>query len=360
MTSLNKVQSITKWALLTLLLLTPFSQTVTAAEDEDVLAPYLPIDIEGHWAEEVLNDFVDADVIKGYVNAEGEVTVRPNQSITRAEFITLLVKGMGLTNTTVTAGKTFSDVKPEDWHYTFIQIAIKLDIATGVSDTEFAPNKTIKRDEMATMVVNAFANTITFDGEAKVFKDVPEYWGKPFIDKASKAGIISGYGEDLFMPTGLATRAEALSVLNNAIQEESNAAPEDTLLTDIVLNSEAEMTEALNEMNVEQMEAINEKYSLGYYKAMTIASNSVIKDLIDEGFTISTELKGDLKAEVLAKSNRYAVVELTGASYNVTMQKDDFNVSNVEYSSGLLYLRNVTDATGNAEWKIYGFYQVTE
>ncbi|NLN64330.1 MAG: S-layer homology domain-containing protein [Clostridiaceae bacterium] len=62
------------------------------------------VDIKAHWAEIEINKWVSQDLVKGYGNGR----FGPNDSITRAEFVTLLNRIFGYQQT---SEKSFPDVK---------------------------------------------------------------------------------------------------------------------------------------------------------------------------------------------------------------------------------------------------------
>ncbi|KIV56334.1 hypothetical protein AM501_31085 [Aneurinibacillus migulanus] len=90
------------------------------------------------WAEETLYDLVDTDIVKGYDDGEGMVTVRPNAPITRAELTSLLVRVLDLKAAENT--KTFTDVPKGKWFYNDVNTAASLGIVSGINATQFAPN----------------------------------------------------------------------------------------------------------------------------------------------------------------------------------------------------------------------------
>ncbi|WCK54300.1 S-layer homology domain-containing protein [Aneurinibacillus sp. Ricciae_BoGa-3] len=49
-------------------------------------------DVSGHWAQAQITKWVD----KGYISGYADGTFKPNNSITRAEFMTLVNKSFGL------------------------------------------------------------------------------------------------------------------------------------------------------------------------------------------------------------------------------------------------------------------------
>jgi hypothetical protein len=60
-------------------------------------------DITGHWAAAQVNDFLEQGIIQGYEDG----TFKPDNNITRAEFVAVLNRALGLTAKTTL---TFSDV----------------------------------------------------------------------------------------------------------------------------------------------------------------------------------------------------------------------------------------------------------
>ena len=73
-------------------------------------------DVRGHWADETITKMVGEKVIAGYPDG----TFKPDNSITRAEFVSILNNVFGLTKS---SGKVFSDTKTH-WAKISIDIAV--------------------------------------------------------------------------------------------------------------------------------------------------------------------------------------------------------------------------------------------
>src|SRR5690242_4954795 len=67
------------------------------------------VDIQGHWAQNQISSWVEKDLAKGYEDH----SFRPNNTITRAEFITLVNRYFGFIDV---SSVSFSDVKSGDWY----------------------------------------------------------------------------------------------------------------------------------------------------------------------------------------------------------------------------------------------------
>jgi hypothetical protein len=325
-------------------------------EDVDIQVPskmlydYNPDDIDGHWASEHLWDFLSSDLLAGYKNEDGSVSLQPNSSITRAEFVTILVRALGLKTENI--GGNFRDVSHYDWYYEPVQIASDHGIANGISEDLFAPNEKVKRDEMAAMIVRAFASSIDFEGAPKEFKDVPAYWATDAINKASSAGIITGVSENQFNPFANAKRAEAVVMLYRALHMESQDLPSDEELENVVLQFETEMADAYKQKDLTKASNITNQYTTGFYNVET-NFNVYIAGLIDRNVDRDTTLKGELSAVVIDKSDRFAAVELKGAVYEILYQKGDLIRTETQDTSGTFYLKKMPNDEG---WKIYNSY----
>jgi len=80
----------------------------------------------------------------------------PDRKITRAEFATLLTRVLGL-KTTASVQSRFSDVTTDAWYYNFVNSAAEAGLINGYSPTKFGPNDLITREQMAVMISNALA-----------------------------------------------------------------------------------------------------------------------------------------------------------------------------------------------------------
>lgn len=322
------------------------------AKELQVLDSYLPDDIAKHWARNKVYDLMHAGYVNGYMDEGGTVTVRPDRKITRAEFIELLVKTLSLKMSPDREPTNFSDVESGKWYYKSVNIASSLGIAKGVSKTTFGPDRYITRGEIAALIVRAFAYTIAFDeGVSKTFKDVGQgYWASREIDKASSVEIISGYKGSLFKPFEYATRAEAMTMLYNALYLEENAVPSDKTLLEWMKAVEEEQSRALLAVDLVRLQEISEARYTGYYKALQGVELLVLRKLKEQGYEVSITRTGQLTPKVLGKWNRIALVEVDGIEYTLTAKKNQTEWKDVQEFKGVVMLKK--DPT-TQEWRIY-------
>lgn len=162
-------------------------------------------DIGGHWAEANIQKLIAKKAVSG--NPDG--TFMPDKQITRAEFITMLVKALELKGTT---DKTFSDLNGH-WAAESVKTAISNGVLSGFEDGTIRPNDLITREQMASMIHKAAKLQVGSPDKRPVDEHLISSWAKESVLSAMKAGVISGYADNTFRPASLATKAEAVTII---------------------------------------------------------------------------------------------------------------------------------------------------
>ncbi|HQD29500.1 fibronectin type III domain-containing protein [Acetivibrio saccincola] len=169
------------------------------------------------WAKTAINSLLGMGIVKG----RSEEIFAPNDNITRAEFISLVVKTFELDRIPI---GTFLDVRPEHWYYRDVMIAQNMGIVSGVGNNYFHPNRPIKREDMAVIL----ARTLRITGNPLPHKDnsilekfsdshlISDY-ALSSLAVTHGAGIINGKGSGILAPKDFATRAEAVVMLYNIL-----------------------------------------------------------------------------------------------------------------------------------------------
>lgn len=182
-------------------------------------------DISGHWAEKVITQWQEKGLISGYEDG----TFKPDNSVTRAEFVIMLNKALGFTQK---GNVTFSDVSANAWYYDAVAIAVEAGYCAGYEDGTFKPNATITRAEAAVMIAKAkelTANTEAADKFADASR-IPA-WAKGSIGAVSAAGFMTGRTDGTFDASNTITRAEAVSSLDRTMEKEENEEVKDVVVT---------------------------------------------------------------------------------------------------------------------------------
>lgn len=87
---------------------------------------------------------------KGIIKGTGDSMFSPDAEITRADFITLLIRTLEL-KAKFTAN--FSDIKTTDHYYDAVGVAKKLGITYGTGNNRFNPKESISRQDMAALTL---------------------------------------------------------------------------------------------------------------------------------------------------------------------------------------------------------------
>ena len=170
------------------------------------------LDIDNHWAKDAINWAFLNNIAKGITEDE----FKPDKTISRAEFITLLYR---ISKDSV-SDKTprFNDLDSNAYYIDAINWAFDKKIALGYEDGSFGPNDDITREEMATIIKRFIEyKNYNFKKETiNTYKDSDDIsdWSKDAVTILSKYKILNGDGEK-FNPKSKATRAEVVQMLYN-------------------------------------------------------------------------------------------------------------------------------------------------
>ncbi len=180
-------------------------------------------DTRGHWMESSVAYMAARGVIAG----QGRGLFSPDNRVTRAEFVTMLMRTL---NTDI----TFRPVRPFNDQLSFpayaaphIQQALGLGIVMGDAGGNFNPNADITRQDMFVMLARAMETfsmiapsesgmTLRAFGDAA---DIAPYAQLPLLTLVQN-GLVAGHNNRLF-PRGSASRAEAAQLLYNVLRREA-------------------------------------------------------------------------------------------------------------------------------------------
>ena len=167
----------------------------------------------GDWYYDNVMDAVAAGIVSG----RGDGTFGPNDRITRRDFAImvskLLLDGEDAPEATTTP---FSDVAANDYGLNAIAYCAENGIISGF-DGEFRPSDNITRQEAASVMKNALELTGT---TSELFADDAAIatWAKANVYACKAAGVFNGDDHNNFNPTSTLTRAEAASIMVNAMK----------------------------------------------------------------------------------------------------------------------------------------------
>jgi len=163
------------------------------------------IDISKHWAKAAIEKMAALGATEGYPDG----SFKPDRTITRAEFVTALVKALNLK---ASNSKVYADTTGH-WAREFISIAEGCGLITGYNDGTFRPDEPVTREQMALIAVKAAGmnnttDSISFTDDLKI-----SAWARSGVLSAINSGIMKGYPDNTFRPRDKATRAEAMYII---------------------------------------------------------------------------------------------------------------------------------------------------
>ncbi|MHB8065558.1 MAG: S-layer homology domain-containing protein [Ruminiclostridium sp.] len=151
---------------------------------------------------------------KGITSGTGKNAFSPKANITRADFLVMLVKALGLN---ADFDSNFSDIKSTDYFYNAVGIAKKLGITSGSTNGNFNPRANISRQDMMVMAVKALkivGKLTASDADVNKFTDAASIsaYAKDSIAALVSSGIVSGNNGEID-PTSSATREQIAIVI---------------------------------------------------------------------------------------------------------------------------------------------------
>jgi hypothetical protein len=161
---------------------------------------------------------------KGIVRGKSAESFDPEGTLTRAEFVALLLRACGIEPKTEEGKDSFADVTPAHWAYACIYRAREMGIVTSDEYPDgFGPDVPITRMEICVMAARALG----LEGEAGLragetlgFQDGEEvelrYRG--YVMSAVEWGILKGYEDNTFRPGKNATRRESAVIIYRLMQ----------------------------------------------------------------------------------------------------------------------------------------------
>ena len=146
--------------------------------------------------------------------------MRPNDTVTRGEFSKIVVVAFGLE---ANSENIFSDANGK-WWKTYAEIAAAHRILKGTDDGIFDGDSAITREMLAVVVDRAVTakGIQLYDQNGGVTFEDSDYisdWAKESVERLAKKGIVSGIGNNMYVPSLPVTRAEAAQIMYNVLKQ---------------------------------------------------------------------------------------------------------------------------------------------
>lgn len=186
---------------------------------------YGPLSYDKTFTDVTESDLAAQDIkvmsAKHIIKGVSDTKFAPSKLITRAEFITLVVRALGIKSNNQAK---FSDVDASAWYSSAVAAASEAGIIKGHSGSKFDPNSALTREELAVILVRAYEYRKGFElsaGNTDAFADQAtiSFWAQAEVKAAQSLGFITGRDGNQFEPRDKITRAESAQVIAKLIAD---------------------------------------------------------------------------------------------------------------------------------------------
>ena len=171
------------------------------------------LDIRTHWAKSA----IESAVAKGLFAGTSPTTFHPDQAMNRAMLVTVLYR-MEKEPAAEGDGKRFADVPAGAYYAKAVAWASDKGIVAGYSETQFGPEDTITREQLA-VILNRYATYKGYNtsktADLAAFQDADQIseWARVPVQWANVMKLLNGRTSTTLAPKGSATRAEVAKIL---------------------------------------------------------------------------------------------------------------------------------------------------
>ncbi|CAI6084190.1 S-layer homology domain-containing protein [Cohnella sp. JJ-181] len=167
-------------------------------------------DTAGHWAGDTMAEWQRLGLINGFQDG----TLRPDQAISRIEFVALANRLFAYKGA---SSRLFADVPGDAWFASQVQAAVAAGYINGFPDGTFKPNRPLSRAEAAAMLAK-LVPVVERDGVHALGAfgdrgDVPAY-ARAALGALVEGGFVQGFSDGTVRPGRQLTRAEAVALLD--------------------------------------------------------------------------------------------------------------------------------------------------
>lgn len=165
------------------------------------------------WFYEAIKTVYDA----GFMEGKSATAFEPDETMTRAELVTLLSRLAGADVSGKGENAKFADMKKKAWYTDAVGWSVENGLVNGYEDNTFRPNDPILRQELASLLIRFFEYIgleMHETPEIDVFSDLKSIpkWARDNVEALRKTGLIKGDDAGRFNPKNTASRAEVATI----------------------------------------------------------------------------------------------------------------------------------------------------
>ena len=262
-----------------------------------------------------------------------------NTTVTRGEYVKSLIEALDVklgTGATVKFKDVPDSLKP------YIEKAVELKLIVGKSETVFAPDEKITREQAFAIVARGLQDEQTYSQDVLTkFKDHNQIYAgfRGEVAKLATLGVVNGYTDLTLKPANIVTQKE-MSILVERFLNEYRPAASNTTVSLRILSTTDIHTNIMN-YDYFQDSTVN---SLGLVKVSKLIEEARAEQpntiLVDNGDTIQGTPLGSYKALVDKLEEGEVHPSIAAMNY---LDYDAATYGNHEFNYGLEFLDEVTD-----------------
>jgi hypothetical protein len=242
---------------------------------------------DSHWAYEAVEGMAEAGVINGFPDG----SFKPADTVTYGEFIKMAYLAAG--------GADPGSAKEGNWASGYHEAAVAAGFFSKYDIAASALSYSIPREYMA-LVLSGILGDATIEDYGAIRGNISDVdTNTPHEDdiiKVYAAGLITGYPDETFKPSGTLNRAEAATVIHRLLNIEKRVTPE--------IPEEEKLPEFGEKTQVERLVGSTGNSSIGNVADTSTATNS-LSDIVDlDPAKLQGVPKGD-SAEIILEDLAY-------------------------------------------------------
>lgn len=338
-----------------------------------IFASAVEADYAGHWAQPAIEKWYNNGIVNGYSDG----SFKPDNVVTRAEFVTILNNLFGFVEEDT---NIFTDISEDDWFYSNVNKGATAGIIMG-SNGLFRPQDKITRQEAAVVLARAFKLSAENEYAYTQFNDrnTISEWAIQSVNALVESNYIKGRGNSELDPLANLTRAEALTLISNIagdiIQQPTTVTgtyegnllvnESDVVIKDTVIKGNLYLTQGIGDgdITLDNITVEGELVVLGGGENSIRINNSNIVGkvivlkidgkvrIVAEGDTILDEVTMMSGGKLVGKFGNVEVIEL--GSGDELLLEGDFEEVSIEAEIGSIVVENgsvgTLSATGDVD-----------
>lgn len=328
--------------------------------------------------EDKFSEINSMDIQKPYLKGYPDGTVKPENHISRQEAATIINNLTHDDYDKNNFNITFTDIKSNHWSYESIKALSQMGIINGYEDGSFRPDDKLTRAEAVTILVKYSLKDNIKD--KKIYKsDLKNHWAQKYMSIAIANGWLKGYPDGKYRPDDKINRAEFIALINRVLKIDKNLNYEsikDKLPRDLysnkwyfkdIVNAMFDGREYSNEELIENIKELENKLELIYLDEIDEIRDDVWdNDInIDKNKLMINKLKEELKEinnkllaglddlNILEDKKRKLAEKINEKEENIReeilklekdmLSKDEFNEKYTELESELNNLKDIKE-----------------